>query len=55
MLKVNSSRVDLAEKFQQLIDEYNAGSQNIEALFAELENWGQSTVSEEHDASKSVL
>lgn len=36
MLKLNGSRVDLAEKFQKLIDAYNAGSQNIEALFAEL-------------------
>ncbi|WP_284449157.1 type I restriction endonuclease subunit R [Pseudoxanthomonas mexicana] len=36
MLKLNGSRVDLAEKFQRLIDAYNAGSQNIEALFAEL-------------------
>lgn len=36
LLKLNGSRVDLAEKFQKLIDAYNAGSQNIEALFAEL-------------------
>jgi len=36
MLKANGSRVDLAEKFQKLIDAYNAGSQNIEALFADL-------------------
>jgi type I restriction enzyme R subunit len=28
--------MDLAEKFQKLIDDYNAGSQNIEAFFAEL-------------------
>jgi type I restriction enzyme R subunit len=34
MLAVNASRMDLAEKFQKLIDEYNAGSQNIEAFFA---------------------
>jgi type I restriction enzyme R subunit len=26
--------MDLAEKFQKLIDDYNAGSQNIEAFFA---------------------
>lgn len=30
MLQVNSARIDLAEKFQQLIDAYNAGSRNIE-------------------------
>uniref|UniRef100_UPI00356303B7 type I restriction enzyme endonuclease domain-containing protein n=1 Tax=Gemmatimonas sp. TaxID=1962908 RepID=UPI00356303B7 len=36
MLNLNSARVDLAEKFQRLIDEYNAGSQNIELFFDEL-------------------
>jgi type I restriction enzyme, R subunit len=41
MLKLNASRVDLAEKFQKLIDEYNAGSQNIEDLFAELKTFVQ--------------
>lgn len=47
MLKVNSSRVDLAEKFQKLIDEYNAGSQNIEALFAELVKFARELTDEE--------
>ena len=37
LLRVNASRVDLAEKFETLIDEYNAGSQNIEAFFDELQ------------------
>ena len=41
MLTLNASRLDLAEKFQQLIDAYNAGSQNIEALFAELKDFVQ--------------
>ena len=41
MLKLNASRVDLAEKFQKLIDAYNAGSQNIEDLFAELKKFVQ--------------
>jgi type I restriction enzyme R subunit len=47
MLKVNSSRVDLAEKFQKLIDEYNAGSQNIETLFAELVKFARGLTEEE--------
>ena len=33
--------MDLAEKFQKLIGAYNAGSQNIEALFAELKDFVQ--------------
>ena len=41
MLKLNAARVDLAEKFQKLIDVYNAGSQNIEDLFAELKKFVQ--------------
>jgi type I restriction enzyme, R subunit len=41
MVAMNASRTDLAEKFQKLIDEYNAGSQNIEAFFAELKGFAQ--------------
>ncbi len=47
MLKVNSSRADFAEKFQKLIDAYNAGSQNIEAFFEELKEFAQSLAAEE--------
>jgi type I restriction enzyme, R subunit len=36
MLRLNATRVDFAEKLQKLIDLYNAGSKNIEELFAEL-------------------
>lgn len=47
MLRINGSRVDLAEKLQKLIDEYNAGSQNIEALFAELIKFARELTEEE--------
>lgn len=47
MLKLNSARVELAEKFQKLIDEYNAGSQNIEVLFAELVKFARELTAEE--------
>jgi type I restriction enzyme R subunit len=36
MLAQNRTRVDFWEKFQELIDEYNAGSANLEAIFEEL-------------------
>ena len=36
MLAQNRTRVDFLEKFQALIDEYNAGSSNVEAIFEEL-------------------
>ena len=47
MVAVNSSRMDLAEKFQKLIDEYNAGSQNIETFFEELKAFTQTLSAEE--------
>ena len=47
MLKLNASRVDLAEKFQELIDAYNAGSQNVEALFAALVKFARELTEEE--------
>jgi type I restriction enzyme R subunit len=36
LMELNKTRVDLAEKFQRLIEEYNAGSKNIEEFFNEL-------------------
>jgi len=47
LLKLNSSRADFAEKFQKLIDEYNAGSKNIEEHFAELKSMAQALSIEE--------
>ena len=47
MLKLNSTRIDLAEKFQKLIDAYNAGSQNIEAFFAELTDFARALTAEQ--------
>ena len=47
MLKRNASRVELAEKFQKLIDAYNAGSQNIEMLFSELVKFARELTEEE--------
>lgn len=36
MVRLNRSRVDFLKKFQQMIEEYNAGSSNIEEFFARL-------------------
>lgn len=36
MVRLNRMRIDYLEKFQKLIEEYNAGSKNIEELFREL-------------------
>jgi hypothetical protein len=36
LVRVNRTRADFAEKFEALIESYNAGSRNIEQLFEEL-------------------
>ncbi|MDP3000363.1 MAG: type I restriction endonuclease subunit R [Bryobacterales bacterium] len=36
MVKLNRTRIDFLEEFQKMIDEYNAGSANVEAFFAKL-------------------
>jgi type I restriction enzyme R subunit len=47
MIALNKARVDFAEKFQRMIDEYNAGSLNIEELFERLVRFAQSLNAEE--------
>ena len=47
MVQLNRSRVDYLEKFQRLIDEYNAGSKNIEELFDDLVRFIQRLNAEE--------
>ncbi len=36
LIRLNRTRTDFAEKFEELIDSYNAGSRSIEQLFQEL-------------------
>jgi type I restriction enzyme, R subunit len=36
MVKVNPSRIDYLDRFQRLIDEYNAGSMNVDEFFRQL-------------------
>ncbi len=50
MVAVNASRMDLVEKFERLIEEYNAGSQNIEAFFEELKTFAQALTKEDQRA-----
>ena len=44
---MNHSRMDFLERFQEMIDEYNSGSQNIESFFAELKEFTRSLTTEE--------
>ncbi len=36
LIRLNKTRADFADKFEELIESYNSGSRNIEDLFAEL-------------------
>jgi type I restriction enzyme R subunit len=42
MIQLNHTRADFAEKFEALIESYNAGSRSIEELFEELVNLSNS-------------
>lgn len=55
MVARNQSRKDFLERFQQLIAAYNAGSQNIEAFFAELIRLAQDLSEEEQRAMREGL
>jgi type I restriction enzyme R subunit len=47
LIKHNHSRADFAAKLQKLIDEYNAGSKNVEEFFAELVKFARELTEEE--------
>lgn len=47
MLRLNSMRIDYQERFQELIDDYNAGSINQETFFKELIKFSHSLDMEE--------
>jgi type I restriction enzyme R subunit len=47
LVALNRTRIDYLEKFQQLIEEYNSGAHNIEAIFNELVKFAQQLNEEE--------
>ena len=47
LIEVNRTRVDFREKFEEMIEEYNNGSRNIEDLFNELVALGKSLTEEQ--------
>jgi type I restriction enzyme R subunit len=55
LLEFNKTRTDLAEKFQHLIDEYNAGSKNIEEFFNELVAFAKELDEEEQRAVREEM
>ncbi len=48
MLRINRSRSNFLQKFEELISDYNTGSQNIEQLFIELLRLSQSLTDEQN-------
>ena len=47
MIQLNKTRVDFSEKFEALIESYNAGSRTIEQLFQELLKFSNSLSAEQ--------
>ena len=47
LVRMNRSRMDFMEKFQQMIDEYNAGAINVEMFFKRLVEFAQALNNEE--------
>ncbi len=47
MVKLNRTRIDYLERFQELIDKYNSGSLNAEQFFNELKNFADNLTEEE--------
>jgi len=47
MVRLNRTRMDYLEQFQKMIDEYNAGSMNVEEFFKQLIAFAQSLDEEE--------
>ena len=47
MVRLNKSRIDYYQKFQDLIDEYNSGARNVDAFFAALITLAQDLDEEE--------
>jgi len=55
MVRQNPSRLHYAEKLQEMIDRYNAGSKNIEEFFEELKKLAGSLSEEEERAVREEL
>lgn len=47
LIQLNKTRADFAEKFEELIESYNAGSRNIEQLYEDLVNLSRSLSEEQ--------
>jgi type I restriction enzyme R subunit len=47
LVRLNRTRIDYLEKFQQMIDEYNSGSMNVDEFFKRLTDFAQELNDEE--------
>ncbi|MCB0746098.1 MAG: type I restriction endonuclease subunit R [Ignavibacteriae bacterium] len=55
MIQLNKGRMDFAEKLQEMIDEYNAGSSNVEEFFDKLMKFAKDLNEEESRGIKEQL
>jgi type I restriction enzyme R subunit len=47
LVRLNPARIDLVERFEKLVEDYNAGSLNVENFFQELLNFSKALTEEE--------
>ena len=55
LVRLNRSRMDYLERFQQMIDEYNSGSLNVEEFFRRLMEFAKDLTDEEQRSVKEEL
>jgi len=55
LIKLNPTRLDLIEKLEKLIEEYNAGARNVEEFFKQLMDFAKNLNEEERRAVKENL
>lgn len=55
MVRENKGRIDFLEKFQKLIESYNASSHNLEGFFKDLVSFAQNLTEEEQRAHRESL
>ncbi|MEA5579561.1 type I restriction endonuclease subunit R [Anabaena sp. UHCC 0451] len=55
MVQLNRTRINYLDKFQKMIDDYNAGSRNVEWFFNELINFAQELKQEDKRAIRNNL
>jgi type I restriction enzyme R subunit len=55
MVRLNRTRMDYLDRFQKMIDEYNAGSMNVDGFFRRLKSFAQGLNEEDQRSIREKL